>query len=1494
MGPLLGVDKAVLVQTLATPPNQRVVEDVDCIFTVLQDLPPLLGWSHRALRDLSSACWVVQLAKGTTVPSGGEAFFTVLDGNVLLDQQQLLHPGTCFAFNMLAELTPASTVLCLEDAALLVVNADKFVHWTQDGRAFLPTLDKSLDVSADLADNSELVAEISAMFQDLDSIILDGDKAPNGRPGDDRRHADDNSDADEEDGAFSPLPSPPPRPRIPYHSLVEGDIIYDDDCGQFVSSPAAGLFKATDSFDEDPGVVLFGDTREGEDMGDDAMHRGDWDLQPPSDPVREALEKRPVDRTPNDVKALAREMKRFTFFADQPESVREHICEALEFEEFTEPGTVIHPAGKSMQDWHIVLSGACLIAKPNYESAAELPEGAVFGAATPKCSSELTVTSTTRRCQVARVNLKVYEEALHRGEKNTLTTKEGGKAVCVRERRESKSGIVSTVIVRAAAEQLYACLIGNESENDVTFEEDMLMTYRTFSTAQQFLAHLQRAVHDVHTRPRAAKVLISWCDKFFSDFASAAMQGQLAEIERQLQELASSDVYALALRQDCARLADIRQREAKPRELQFGVSEAKLGFELLDGPMADQGIIVNNVVTGSKADKAGLRAGDEILCANGVDFGEGHGVDKTAALRTLRQSTQVILRVRPKTISHGRRSESRTSLSKPSADKHVKSGDASPSGTRRKSGVGSLGRYMDKHLKRLFKGGKGDLSGLPALERLQIEYDPAEHDVIRVYCSDQSFKHLAVAPDTTAREVVDMMCAILSLPDPNKHALCEVSVVHGGLVKQTTLRDPTDNLVQALRPSGRYYIKSTVSAGSLLPDDAKTELQVESSNDDLILKVDAIEMAREITATDYKLFAAIGDLEYLAFLWRQENDEETRENLQRFTDRFNHICGWVVTEVCRQKALRRRADTIKQFVKVARYCHHCQNFNSLFAIISGLGSPAVSRLKQTWERLSGKYQDTFNELESLMDPSRNMARYRNMLQHAVEQPPLVPFFPLLMKDLAFMHEGNKSKIDGLVNFDKLRMIAGEIRQVRHIRQHAYAVGTMFGQKEKRDMSMKVGWSRTRARRHIQHYLGSVQAVLDSKQQMQMSYSCEPSNRRVSVSPRASALLQSRTSSPPANTSVSLSSSQPDAQSTPVKATPTTTHAPPALIVTKPESADDQPLAASERRPSFTAQGSIPDFALEAPPDAMPLDNSDAETETDEPDFVGAPPPPAPSETGAPSDVADLADLAAANLPAPITSVTSAMEVEDDIIDHSRPPARESFVDDDTDEDEDETDNVTSVASPTHDSSAVVPMVVVVPPLDDAESTAPPKQPAKSQAPADEADAEEDEMSVAIMGAAPLTASDTSDQVHAEGVGAAVEALISEVASVASESDETMAATQGPANTGQATTLDGQLQEEPGAAPGRLDAVDALLAQLTLAPPGESTTDFALDDDLLSLVVPPPPSDLDASTDALPEQQALLPYDLSSMMVPPPSGSLPGSPAQTRKPSHDHSTPEGDN
>lgn len=58
------------------------------------------------------------------------------------------------------------------------------------------------------------------------------------------------------------------------------------------------------------------------------------------------------------------------------------------------------------------------------------------------------------------------------------------------------------------------------------------------------------------------------------------------------------------------------------------------------------------------------------------------------------------------------------------------------------------------------------------------------------------------------------------------------------------------------------------------------------------------------------------------------------------------------------------------------------------------------------------------------------------------QPPVIPFMPLLLKDMTFAHEGNKTSLDGLVNFEKMHMMAQTMRAVRFCRSRHLGKGRL--------------------------------------------------------------------------------------------------------------------------------------------------------------------------------------------------------------------------------------------------------------------------------------------------------------------------------------------------------------------------------------------------------------------------------------------------------------------
>lgn len=84
--------------------------------------------------------------------------------------------------------------------------------------------------------------------------------------------------------------------------------------------------------------------------------------------------------------------------------------------------------------------------------------------------------------------------------------------------------------------------------------------------------------------------------------------------------------------------------------------------------------------------------------------------------------------------------------------------------------------------------------------------------------------------------------------------------------------------------------------------------------------------------------------------------------------------------------------------------------------------------------MSSASKKEWAEVEKLADPSKNMKHYRDKL--SVSTSPMVPFLrknslilAIYLKDLTFINDGNPSKINGLINIDKLRMMAERVLEI---------------------------------------------------------------------------------------------------------------------------------------------------------------------------------------------------------------------------------------------------------------------------------------------------------------------------------------------------------------------------------------------------------------------------------------------------------------------------------
>ena len=77
-----------------------------------------------------------------------------------------------------------------------------------------------------------------------------------------------------------------------------------------------------------------------------------------------------------------------------------------------------------------------------------------------------------------------------------------------------------------------------------------------------------------------------------------------------------------------------------------------------------------------------------------------------------------------------------------------------------------------------------------------------------------------------------------------------------------------------------------------------------------------------------------------------------------------------------------------------------------------------------------------------------MAKYRELQR--ITTPPLIPFFPIIKKDLTFLYDGNETQVDGLVNFEKLRRLSQQIRVIKKYCQHTIMVRERRERRERRE------------------------------------------------------------------------------------------------------------------------------------------------------------------------------------------------------------------------------------------------------------------------------------------------------------------------------------------------------------------------------------------------------------------------------------------------------------
>ncbi|KAG0139927.1 hypothetical protein CROQUDRAFT_718845 [Cronartium quercuum f. sp. fusiforme G11] len=204
------------------------------------------------------------------------------------------------------------------------------------------------------------------------------------------------------------------------------------------------------------------------------------------------------------------------------------------------------------------------------------------------------------------------------------------------------------------------------------------------------------------------------------------------------------------------------------------------------------------------------------------------------------------------------------------------------------------------------------------------------------------------------------------------------------------------------------------------------------------LDIDPLELARQLSLVESKLFCQIQVNECLGKAWPKEFAKEGTPHIKAMIDMSNALTRWVAETILCQPEQKKRANTIKHFILIAERCRALNNFSTLMQIIAGLNSTPIYRLRRTWETIPHKTLALFGQLGGVMSPTKNYATYRDTIRNMA--PPCVPFVGVYLTDWTFIGDGNPDMLrekPHQINFNKRQKAAELIVQIQSYQSMPY-------------------------------------------------------------------------------------------------------------------------------------------------------------------------------------------------------------------------------------------------------------------------------------------------------------------------------------------------------------------------------------------------------------------------------------------------------------------------
>ncbi|KAG9327614.1 hypothetical protein KVV02_003859 [Mortierella alpina] len=223
---------------------------------------------------------------------------------------------------------------------------------------------------------------------------------------------------------------------------------------------------------------------------------------------------------------------------------------------------------------------------------------------------------------------------------------------------------------------------------------------------------------------------------------------------------------------------------------------------------------------------------------------------------------------------------------------------------------------------------------------------------------------------TTHRTLVEKEKTCSAKLAETKQRLQERTIVSSSKSNRDQIDDEDD--IQTVQDNVNKY---TSMISNVMATITKVrELLYRSASITSILEFPAYLVAYQLTLIESAIFLEIPPSALLT-----HSPKTPHRSITASTDFFNYLTRMIEYSVLFPPEASGRAQCMHYWVKVAVKLHELENFQTLKAVLSALGTPPVKRLKRTWGFVPRKSMHKLETLSELMSEGRNYGKYREMM-----------------------------------------------------------------------------------------------------------------------------------------------------------------------------------------------------------------------------------------------------------------------------------------------------------------------------------------------------------------------------------------------------------------------------------------------------------------------------------------------------------------------------------